>query len=153
MVYDISSLKSFEEVRDYYCGKIKDLCDPNIPIILLGNKTDKEEERQVKQIEGVALALSYNYKFQEASALKNENVADSFAALIELWNIEYRKNLFPKAMTIKNVSKKENIIHKTKTVQNINNNSLDINDKCGFMLEENNKKKKKKHKIKWKDCC
>ena len=72
MVYDISARKSFDEVKNYYCEKIKELCNPNIPIILLGNKTDKEEERQVEQNEGASLALSYNYIFKETSALKND---------------------------------------------------------------------------------
>ena len=148
MVYDISARKSFDEVKNYYCEKIKELCNPNIPIILLGNKTDKEEERQVEQNEGASLALSYNYIFKETSALKNENVADSFAALIELWNIEYRKKL-PRAMTIKNISNKKNINRRT-TEYKINNNSIDITDRCRFILEKNNKKKPKKNR---KDCC
>ena len=79
-------------IANYFSGKIKEFCNQNIPIILLGNKTDLEERREVQQEEGIALALSHNYKFKETSALKNENVADAFEALIELWNVEYHKN-------------------------------------------------------------
>ena len=53
----------------------------------------------MKQEEGIALALSHNYKFKETSCMKNENVADSFEALIELWNVEHHKT--------KSVSKKD----------------------------------------------
>ena len=45
LVYDISDRKSFEQIKNYYCPKIEELCKKNIPIILLGNKTDKENER------------------------------------------------------------------------------------------------------------
>ena len=99
LVYDISNRNSFLKIRDYYCDKIKELCNKDIPIILLGNKTDLEDERKVPQEEGIALALSHNYKFKETSCMKNENVADSFEALIELWNVEYQKT--------KSVSKKD----------------------------------------------
>ena len=57
----------------------------------MGNKTDKENERQVTQEEGIELASKKGYKFQESSCLKNENVAGAFEALIELWNIENAK--------------------------------------------------------------
>ena len=84
-------------ITTYFSEKIKDFCKKDIPIILLGNKNDLEERREVQQEEGIALALSNNYKFKETSALKNENVADSFEALIELWNVEYqKKKLKPK---------------------------------------------------------
>ena len=89
LVYDISNHSSFDEIKNYYCNEIRDICQNNIPIILLGNKTDLEDERQVSQEDGVILAVSHNYKFMETSAKKNENVADAFEALIELWNVEY----------------------------------------------------------------
>ena len=91
LVYDISNHLSFDEIRDYYCNEIQEICPNNIPVILLGNKTDLDLEgkREVKQEEGVALAVSHNYKFMETSAKENENVADAFEALIELWNVEY----------------------------------------------------------------
>ena len=91
LVYDISNRNSFLKIKDYYCDKIKELCNKDIPIILLGNKTDLEDQRKVPQEEGIALALSHNYKFKETSCTKNENVADSFEALIELWNVDYQK--------------------------------------------------------------
>ena len=91
LVYDITRYDSFEAIKDYYCEKVQELCQKDIPIILLGNKTDKEEERKVKQEEGISLAMSHNFKFKETSCLKNENVADAFEALIEMWNVENQK--------------------------------------------------------------
>ena len=91
LVYDISDRKSFEQIKNYYCPKIEELCKKNIPIILLGNKTDKENERKVTLEEGASLAVKHKFKFKETSCLKNENVADAFEALIEIWNVEYHQ--------------------------------------------------------------
>ena len=48
--------------------------------------------------------MSHNFKFKETSCLKNENVADAFEALIEMWNVENQKqnsnlDLTPKPKT------------------------------------------------------
>ena len=91
LVYDISDKKSFIKVKNFYCQAIKDFCKKNIPIILLGNKADLPN-REVQTEEGIALALQEKYKFKETSCVKNENVADAFEALIEMWNIEKRNN-------------------------------------------------------------
>ena len=90
LVYDISNRKSFEQIKNYYSPKIEENCKKNIPIILLGNKADKENQRVVSIEEGAALAVEHKFKFKETSCLKNENVADAFEALIEMWNVEYR---------------------------------------------------------------
>ena len=92
LVYDISDRKSFETIEKYYCRKIKELCKKNIPVILLGNKADKEDEREVPLDEGVKLSNKENYSFKETSCLKNENVADAFETLIEMWNSGKSKN-------------------------------------------------------------
>lgn len=86
LVYDISARESFITIKDYYCPTIKRLCKTNIPIILIGNKVDKENERKVSTDEGIKLAIKENFIFKESSCLKNENVAGAFEALIELWN-------------------------------------------------------------------
>ena len=92
LVYDISSRQSFDKIKNYYCKKIKECCKKNnIPIILLGNKADLPN-RQVQIEEGIELALQEKYKFKETSCVKNENVADAFEALIEMWNIERSQN-------------------------------------------------------------
>ena len=84
LVYDITNKSSFEELDNYYLKEIKDNCKPDIKIILLGNKTDLEERRQVSSDEGADFALKNNFIFLETSCLKNTNVADGFETLIEL---------------------------------------------------------------------
>ena len=91
LVYDISDKYSFDQLKDYFIETIKEKCKKNIQIILLGNKTDLEDKRQVSPEEGANLALANNYIFLETSCLKNKNVADAFETLIEITNREAKK--------------------------------------------------------------
>ena len=90
LVYDITNMDSFKEIKDYYLRQIKDQCKKNIKIVLLGNKTDLENERKVSSEEGINLAVENGYIFMESSCLNNRTVADSFETLIEL---TYRENI------------------------------------------------------------
>ena len=92
LVYDITNRKSFDEVKDYYNENIKEKCKKKIKVILLGNKTDLEDKRKVQPEEGAGLALENDYIFMETSCLKNTNVSDAFETLIEITNIESKKN-------------------------------------------------------------
>ena len=101
LVYDISNKESFDEIKNYYIGKIKDYCKENIQIVLLGNKTDLEKNRQIPSEEGAKLALENDFIFMESSCFKNENVANAFETLIEITNIEKQKsNTIPRNMVI-----------------------------------------------------
>ena len=93
LVYDISRKSTFDDCKDYYNENIKDKCKENIKVILLGNKTDLEDQREVKPEEGAAFALENDYIFMETSCLKNENVAKVFETLIEITKIELKKNI------------------------------------------------------------
>ena len=93
LVYDISKRESFEVCKGYYNDNIKEKCKPNIKIILLGNKSDLENQRQVPPEEAAGFALENDYIFMETSCLKNKNVADAFETLIEITNIEAKKNI------------------------------------------------------------
>ena len=110
LVYDITKKKSFDECKDYYNQNIKDFCKENIKVILLGNKTDLADQREVTPEEGAAFAVKNDYIFMETSCLKNENVADAFETLIEITNIESKKNNNHRRKTIslkKNTKKEE----------------------------------------------
>ena len=88
LVYSISDRNSFDEIKNYYNPKIKEYCKKNIKVVLLGNKTDLENERKVSQEEGSDFALENDYLFMETSCLKNEHVSDAFETLIEITNNE-----------------------------------------------------------------
>jgi len=82
LVYDISYKASFEECKNYFNNKIKELCKENIKVLLIGNKSDKEEKREITFEEGQNLAIENNYFFMETSCLKNENVFEAFEKII-----------------------------------------------------------------------
>ena len=95
LVFDITSQKSFDKIKDYYVANIREKCKKNIPIILLGNKTDLDDKRVVSQEVAIDLAVNEEFVYKETSCLKNENVADAFETIIEIWNInnkQTRKN-------------------------------------------------------------
>ena len=57
LVYDISNKISFQSIKNYYKREIKEKCKDDIKIILLGNKTDLEDQREVSSIEGADFAF------------------------------------------------------------------------------------------------
>ena len=92
LLYDITDKKSFESCKYYYCEKIKELCKPNIKTILIGNKKDLENRREISFKEGKDFSLSNGYLFMETSCLKNENVYEAFEKIIEVIFEEMQKN-------------------------------------------------------------
>ena len=93
LMYDITSRDSFEKIEDYYIGNIKSNCRKDIKVILLGNKTDLEEDRKVSQDEGKNLAKDNDYIFMESSCKDNYNVSDAFTALVEMTNNDIKKGI------------------------------------------------------------
>ena len=162
LVYDISQKESFEKIKKYYVRNIKDNCNEDIPVLLLGNKIDKKNERVVTYEEGIALALQENYEFKESSCLKNKNVTGAFEDLLERWNFQNHK-MEKKSMTRKNskddLQKKKNlefdiITTNEKKLGNLNDRNL------SFQKSNINRKRKetivltkKKSKKKKKKCC
>ena len=106
LVYDITSRQSFEEVKKYFIPKIKEYSNNILKVILVGNKSDLEDNRKVSEIEGINLALENGFIFMETSCLENKNVSEAFTELVEMTNIEVKK-----------------------TKNEINNISLNIKDK------------------------
>ena len=65
---------------------MRELYKTNITIILLGNKADLEEKKEVKPNEGWLLAQKNDYQFFETLCLKNGNIVSAFEALNENTN-------------------------------------------------------------------
>ena len=82
LVYDITRKETFEHIRKWY-DEVKLNGSKEICCILIGNKKDLEEQRQVKYEEGKRLAEENNLLFLETSAKTAENVQECFTISAE----------------------------------------------------------------------
>lgn len=84
MVYDITKHESFENVKKWIEG-IREHASPYVVIVVVGNKLDlrKNSEQAVSASEGKKMAASLGVMFAETSALTNENVENTFTAMLE----------------------------------------------------------------------
>ena len=82
VVYDITNKKTFENT-DKWISDLKNSSDKNISIILLGNKSDLEDKRQVSKEEGEIKAKNMGMAFLETSALNGNNIELAFKTLID----------------------------------------------------------------------
>jgi GTPase KRas protein len=82
LVYAINSRPSFEEIFSFYQQilRVKD-CD-YIPMTLVGNKCDLENEREVSVNEGKDMAKKMNAKFVETSARYRINVDEAYYSVV-----------------------------------------------------------------------
>ncbi|EJU04576.1 ras GTPase [Dacryopinax primogenitus] len=94
LVYDITSRVSFNDVsrfHDEIC-QAKDLATYPA-IILLGNKADLADRRQVKTSEGEELARRMKCGFMECSAKFRENIDEAFHAVVRAVRKYNHKNI------------------------------------------------------------
>ena len=77
IVYDISDLNSFEHVKSWM-NDIDKFAKEGVFKILVGNKSDLVDKRQVSKEKGKQLADSYGIPFLETSAKNNENIEKLF---------------------------------------------------------------------------
>ena len=83
IVYDISRKESFLNV-DKWIGDLKEFGEENVCILLIGNKCDLENMRQVSTDDVSKKAQQYNIGFCETSALSAKNIDFAFQKLIKL---------------------------------------------------------------------
>jgi len=74
IVYDVTSKKSFNNL-DRWFNNLYSQCN-EVPVILVGNKTDLIDERVVSTEEGADYALQKGITFYETSAKTGDNVTD-----------------------------------------------------------------------------
>ncbi|KAI9313373.1 ras-like protein 3 [Dichotomocladium elegans] len=78
LVYSITSRLSFDEIKTFY-EQIRRVKDREFfPMVLVGNKSDLELDRQVSSQEGKDLAKTYCCPFVETSAKQRIHVDEAF---------------------------------------------------------------------------
>ena len=104
VVYDVTSRSSFENIQMWIDDCTKQT-EKSILLVLIGNKSDLNDKREVSIEEGEAFAKSHNMIFLETSAKTGDNI----------------NKIFEKS--VKQISK------------NISENVYDLgNDKCGIRI-------------------
>ncbi|XP_039616696.1 ras and EF-hand domain-containing protein homolog [Polypterus senegalus] len=83
VIYDITSELTFTSVRQWL-SSVQEGAGDNIPIMLLGNKTDNESEREVQMKLAEQLAKDSDLIFYECSAVSGHNVKESMLHLARL---------------------------------------------------------------------
>ena len=83
LVYDIADHSTFENIG-MWMESITEEKGDKLPIVLVGNKADLEEERQVSYKEGKDLAENKGFHFYETSCKNGANVTECFLDLAEL---------------------------------------------------------------------
>ncbi|KAK8675201.1 hypothetical protein V6N13_033271 [Hibiscus sabdariffa] len=91
LVYDISRRQTFDSIGRWL-NELQTHSDMNVVTILVGNKSDLKDSREVSTSEGKELAEEQGLFFMETSALDSSNVAAAFQTVVkEIYNILSRK--------------------------------------------------------------
>ncbi|KAK9051789.1 hypothetical protein SSX86_028417 [Deinandra increscens subsp. villosa] len=91
LVYDISRRQTFHSIGRWL-NELHTHSDMNVVSILVGNKLDLKDAREVSTEEGKLLAESEGLFFMETSALDSSNVTAAFETVVkEIYNILSRK--------------------------------------------------------------
>jgi len=80
VVYDITDQESFNNLNSWLI-EIEKNANKNVYKILICNKCDLEEKRQVSYEQGKEFADTYGMKFIETSAKTNQNVHEAFVTM------------------------------------------------------------------------
>ena len=81
LVYDITNPKSFENL-DRWLSDLKSNGEDKISVVLIGNKSDLENERKITLEQGKEKAAFFKLAFMETSALNGNNIEKAFNELI-----------------------------------------------------------------------
>ena len=147
LVYDITRKQTFDELKNYWIGQIKESAPKDIMLAVVGNKEDLLDKEQVDENEARDFAKENNALFFSTSAKNSDAINQLFIDIGKKytgWNSNAKIEL--------NKEKNDNENKKNKINEEINNDN-----------EENNENKTKKRnttiklkqsdKDKKKGCC
>jgi len=93
IVYDISRKATFENVGRWL-DELRVHSDASVVVMLVGNKCDLENIREVTKEEATAFAQKENLSFIETSAMNATNVVDAFQTVVkEIYRLVSKKSL------------------------------------------------------------
>lgn len=85
-VFSLTDKDSYNHIEELYnqVKLAKSIEPPQLPFLIVGNKSDLESSRQTNSEEAEQLAQSWGVKYIETSAKNNDNVSEAFQFLIGL---------------------------------------------------------------------
>jgi len=86
IVYSIDDRRGFDQVEIFKDLVVKVKDEENSPTMLLGNKCDLEDKREVRTEEGKEMANKIQAGFLETSAKTRTNIEESFQGLLDIVN-------------------------------------------------------------------
>ncbi|CAL0331116.1 unnamed protein product [Lupinus luteus] len=93
LVYDITRKSSYENVSKWLL-ELREFGGQDMVVILVGNKSDLVQTREVEKEEGKGYAETEGLCFMETSALKNLNVEEVFLQMItKIYDITRQRSL------------------------------------------------------------
>ena len=92
VVYDTTDKSTFDNI-DKWMLEIKDKTSKDIKLMIIGNKIDLKDEREVKNEEAMKKAESLRIPLMEASALDSTNVKEAFYDLLKEIHRDIKENL------------------------------------------------------------
>lgn len=93
LVYDVTRNSTFESV-ERWLRELRDHTDPNIVVMLVGNKSDLRHLVAVSTEDGKSFAERESLYFMETSALEATNVDNAFAeVLTQIFHIVSKKSM------------------------------------------------------------
>ena len=82
IVYDITRKDTFASI-ERWVNDLKATSDPKLTIILIGNKNDLDDKREVSKDQGEEKAKSFGCAFLETSALSGDNLDKAFELMVK----------------------------------------------------------------------
>ena len=118
IVYSVDSEKSLE-VAKQKIEEIKNIKGKSVPCVLVGNKKDLKNQRQVTFETGLQTAVQYGCAFIETSASEDKDIEDAFLSLVK--KIEFtakaKRQMFREQRSLSSSSDKEEKLKRKNSVK------------------------------------
>ena len=147
LVYDITRKQTFDELKNYWIGQIKESAPKDIMLAVVGNKEDLLDKEQVDENEARDFAKENNALFFSTSAKNSDAINQLFIDIGKKytgWNSNAKIEL--------NKEKNDNENKKNKINEEINNDNEENNENK-TRKKNTTIKLKKSDKDKKKGCC
>jgi Ras-related protein Rab-1A len=82
LVYDVTSKKTFTNLQQWLV-EVNEFTIGEVPKLLVGNKSDLVDRRQVEEATAAQFAAERNMAYIETSAIDTANIREAFLTLIK----------------------------------------------------------------------